>query len=124
MDKAALDRFLTTEPDNGYMKWLEKVWDSIPESVIPSEAYYKHEKFFEFWELKLSMAGGGPYPRIKFCADVLIRRYKMLCFLFETGWEMAGPDNFINKKYDGKKGYVVTGIKCTDAYEFEWAQKN
>lgn len=76
MDKQALDRYLTTEPDNGYQTWLEKVWDKIPESEISSDDYEKYERFFDDLAEKLSNAGRDGFPTVDFSKDVFMNRFR------------------------------------------------
>lgn len=76
MDKQALDRYLTTEPDNGYQNWLEKVWDKIPESEISSDDYIKYERFFDDLAIKLSNAGRDGFPAVGFSSDVFLNRFR------------------------------------------------
>ena len=73
MDKTSLDRYLTSEPDNGYHVWLEKVWDNIPETEISPDEYVQRESFFD--ELALTLTK-GLLPSVKFATDVIIRRFK------------------------------------------------
>lgn len=76
MDKQALDRYLTTEPDNGYQNWLEKVWDNIPESEISYDDYEKYERFFDDLAEKLSCAGRYGFPTVDFSKDVFMNRFR------------------------------------------------
>ena len=79
MDKQALDRYLTTEPDNGYDNWLEKLWDEIPKTEISDDEYQKYERYFDDVADKLSKCGeGGELPDYKFCAKIITLRFKDL----------------------------------------------
>ena len=80
MDKQALDKYLTTEPDNGYQNTLEKIWDKIPETEISADDYEKYERFFDDLALKLSTAGTSDsgFPTIDFCSEVFISRFRKL----------------------------------------------
>lgn len=79
MDKKALDRYLTTEPDNGYQNWLEKVWDKIPESEISIEEYDKYERFFNDLSEKLgNSVSEDNHPTIEISSAAFIRRFNAL----------------------------------------------
>ena len=46
IDKAVLDRYLTSEPFNGIESWYEKVIDHIPLEVVSEEDYERSENWF------------------------------------------------------------------------------
>lgn len=78
-----LDRFLTTEPDNGYDKWIEEVWQLVStQENCPTEEEVNDywSKFFEPLTRKLSVSGtlpsGGCAP--SFAALVICRRWRQL----------------------------------------------
>lgn len=78
MNAQALDRYLTTEPDNGYISWLDKIWELIPQSTISADEYDKYEDFFDALAQKLSTAGRDGFVDPEFAAKVIIRRFNSL----------------------------------------------
>jgi hypothetical protein len=79
LDKASLDRYITTEPDNGYQQWYEKVFDLIPEDKISPDQYDKYMDFFDDGMNELALAGAnGGFPDPQFAADVVVSRFKYL----------------------------------------------
>lgn len=107
LDKQALDRYLTTEPDNGYTSWLEDVWDRIPEDIISAEEYDKNEKFFDDGAQKLALSGKNGFVKAQFAADVIINRFRLFKNNpnFKT-W--ADVQNYLNGQY------LPKGIKLTN----------
>lgn len=55
-----LDNWLTSEPDNGFMVWCEKVWEKIPVSEISEDEHEQYEDLFNAMENSLSVAGTTP----------------------------------------------------------------
>jgi hypothetical protein len=79
LNKAALDRYITQEPDTKYQEWLERVWDLIPESEISSEEQDKYKDFLEEGEEFLSYCGEqGELPTPEFAAKTLLARFNIL----------------------------------------------
>jgi len=78
IDKAALDRYLTNEPDNGYQDWLEQVWDTIPEDKISGDEMEENEQFFIDGANQLALAGKNGFPSVKFTAEVFVSRFNHL----------------------------------------------
>lgn len=77
-DKAALDKYLTTEPDNGYNDWLELVWDNIPEDKISGDEMEDNQQFFDDGAQQVSMHGKNGFPCFKFTAELFIKRFQCL----------------------------------------------
>jgi hypothetical protein len=73
--KQSLDRWLTTEPDNGYHDWVEQVFDNITPEELPDEDYNGNEAFFDAGLLQMSR---NNFPSPIFCAKVLVRRFGIL----------------------------------------------
>lgn len=123
MNKQALDRFLTTEPDNGYTAFIEKIWQAIPEEEISGDDYDKHDTFFSYWENKLSTSGittrENPtgFPILNFCVNAIKRRYRMLKYILAENWIMEEPDLFISP-VDGRK------LTIENAFSVAWNYKN
>lgn len=92
MNKNELDKYLTSEPNNGYHIWLERVWDSITDEQIPDRDAY--ESFFEYWENKLAIAGRNGFVNVEFSAHSLRSRYKFMTAILDGGWKMLSPDNW------------------------------
>ncbi len=79
IDKQSLDRYLTTEPNNGYHDWVEEIFDKIPESEISGDDYNKYESIFDDMLNEASLQGAnGGFITTDFMATVLIRRCKVL----------------------------------------------
>lgn len=122
MNTQALDRFLTTEPDNGYIAFIEKIWGFIPEEEISGDEYNKYEDFFCFWENKLSTSGvrtrQNPtgFPAFPFCVELIKRRYRMLKYILAEKWIMEEPNLFINP-IDGKKHKIDWAFEI--AYDYK-----
>lgn len=51
---SAYDKWLTTEPDNGFDHWTNEVWKLISEDEISSKDYEENEVFFDDGLLALS----------------------------------------------------------------------
>lgn len=79
-----MDKYLTTEPDNGYEKWCNEVWELVSKGneakgfEIPQQDVDDYwDNFFEPLTLKLSVSGtrpsGGCTP--DFAALVIMRRW-------------------------------------------------
>lgn len=119
LDTVALDRFLTTEPDNGYISFIEKIWAAISEDEISGEEYDKYEDFFSYWENKLSMSGTNPngFPSLSFCIDCIKMRYRRLKYLLCNEWVMENPDLFIDP-VTGKKHRIHI------AFEIAYSRNN
>lgn len=117
INKQALDRYLTSEPDNEYIDAVEKIWNLIPEEEISGDEYNKYEDFFSFWENSLSTSGTNKngFPNIDFCAEVIKRRYRMLKSVLSQNWIMKEPNLFVDPV--SQKEY-----KIDVAYEIAWAQ--
>jgi hypothetical protein len=78
LNKNDLDRYITSEPNNGFNEWYEKVFDTIPESEISAEEYDRYQDFFDDGMNKLALAGSDGFPTISFAAEVITRRFKIL----------------------------------------------
>lgn len=78
INKVALDRYLTTEPDNGYQDWLEQVWDNIPEDKISGDEMEANQQFFDDGANQLALAGKDGFPCVKFTAEVFVSRFNHL----------------------------------------------
>ncbi len=117
MNIQGLDKYLTTEPDNGYIRSIEKIWECITEEEISGDEYNKYDYFFSFWEIKLSTSGTHGFPKLDFCVQVIKRRYRFLKYLLAENWIMEEPNLFVNP-VDGKK------YKIDIAYEISWDYKN
>lgn len=84
MDTAALDRWLTTESDNGFTSWVEDVLKLIPETELSADEYYQYEQFFDDGLERIGMMRpttapvGGNYVSEQFAADVIMRRYRTI----------------------------------------------
>jgi len=96
--KTSLDKYLTTEPDNGFQHWSELVLDLIPETTISADEWDKNEDFFFDGLDKLAQSGKDGFPVPDFAADVLISRF----YLLKNNphlktWEEV--QQFVNKQY-------------------------
>lgn len=78
MDKQALDRYLTTEPDNGYDSWIERVMESIQTSEISEDDINEYwDKFFDPLFIKLSTSGhDGAFPTVNFASASVYLAWK------------------------------------------------
>lgn len=111
LNKQSIDRYLTTEPDNGYTDWIEAVWDIIPENIISGDDRDSNEAFFSYWEDKLSTAGRDGFVIPQFAAEAIMMRFRFLSSLKQNGWQMESPDCWT--KGDKKLSLSV-------AYEYQY----
>ena len=78
IDKNALDRYLTTEPDNGFNEWCELVWDNISDTEITANEVDRFQQFFDDAHEELSTKGSGDgFINPAFSADVIKRTFKV-----------------------------------------------
>lgn len=78
---SALDRHITTEPDNGYEAWCNEVWTILTAKYsgpTPEEVNLYWDRFFEPLTIELSTCGtrssGGCDP--DFAASVIAGRWR------------------------------------------------
>lgn len=75
---SAYDKWLTTEPDNGFVKWKDSVWSLIGEDEISMDDYENNEQFFDDGIMKLSLIGSNGFCTPEFAASVLKMRFRFL----------------------------------------------
>lgn len=85
MNPIALDKYLTTEPDNGFHAWLDDVWKHIPESEISGDEYDKYEEFFDDITYRMcigtrTLRKHSGFVNPEFFAMMLMRRFRIMKF--------------------------------------------